>query len=365
MKKISTLLFISLSFAGCQQTLPLSDQTPQKPKAVGTDKTTEDKDETEKVTPPTNIAGSYLACIELEQLVAMDTQANIRCAVYTGSKVSMVAVSVLSQWQILNSPATLHSLQTSSASEIELAFVSPSSEDLRRAVTATQVRVVDDQGDLHQGYLVDLLPQESRLSRANTGRSGSLRLLWNEGFEGTRLTTDALVTQDLTSFAMSTRIHWSKLGDRDPFCGAPMVPIMKWANLYGSTDLLGAAEGSQFIGTRSQCWTEPSTEYFCGSDNMTISRNLNLVPGQVYRLSFKVRLQPLPVGMPQEWQALELRINQKTIKDLRTFSPNWVEIVHEWVAGDSHTQIDWIDRGNPEVDFGLLLDDLKVFAREF
>jgi hypothetical protein len=140
---------------------------------------------------------------------------------------------------------------------------------------------------------------------------------------------------------------------------------MRLATQEGSTDAIGPAEGQQFIDTDSACWPEGSSSALRGESNLTISKSLALLPGRVYRVSFKVRQQPVPAAYGALVQGLQLKINNRIVRDLRNFGASWQEVSFDWVAGSGMSTLEWIDVGAADDSIGVLLDDLRVQLENF
>lgn len=337
----------------------------QKPVEVDKDKG-EDDPEAERVTPPSNIIGSYLVCVEQEELTNIQQNAKLHCGVYRDSaRTSSIPVTSLKQWQLTGSTSVMRAVSPGSASVVEIQFQATDLIALKQMVRKARLSVQDDSGVNHQGIVADLLPADSRLATVNATKTGSFVPLWNEGFEGTAIATDTALFHDPKSFLGSTTINWANPAMQNTACGLPVFEVMRLATQGGSTDPIGAAEGQQFIDTDTACWPEGSANAIRGASNLSVLKSLALVPGRVYRVSFKVRQQPLPPGFAAVVQGLQLKINNKVVRDLRAFGTTWQEISFDWVAGSGMSTLEWIDIGAADDSIGVLLDDLRVQFENF
>jgi hypothetical protein len=337
----------------------------QKPAEVDKDKDNDDP-EAEKISPPSNIIGSYLVCIEQEQLTNIQQNATLHCGVYRDSAhTSAVSVATLSQWQLTGVTSVLRAVSPGSASIVELQFQAADLNGLKQAVRKARLSVQDDADNSYQGFVADLLPADSRLASANAAKTANLIPVWNEGFEGTSIATDIAWFHDPKTFAGSAVINWANPAAQNAACGLPLFEVMRFANQSGSTDTLGAAEGQQFMDTDSACWPEGAANAIRGASNLAVSKSLALLPGRVYRVSFKVRQQPLPPGFTTTVQGLQLKINNRIVSELRNFSSTWQEVSFNWVAGSGTSILEWVDVGAADDSIGVLLDDLKVQFENF
>ncbi|HYX31848.1 MAG TPA: hypothetical protein VE954_01950 [Oligoflexus sp.] len=339
---------------------------PADSKPAPTDKEKADAEaEAERVSPPSNIIGSYLVCMEQERFDTIQQSATIHCGVYRQPAQTPISVTYLKQWQVTGSVVVLQTVAPASASVVELRFQATDLNGLKQSIRKTKLSVKDDAGTSYDGFVAELLPSDSRFSVANANKPSSFVPLWNEGFEGTRITTDTALFHDPKTFAASTTLDWVNPGTQNTACGLPVFEVMRFATQAGSTDTVGAAEGQQFIDTDSVCWPEGSANPIRGASNLVLRKDLVLIPGRVYRISFKVRQQPLPPGFAPTVQGLQLKINQTLVKDLRTFSNVWQDVTLDWVAGSGTSKIEWIDVGAADDSIGILLDDLRVQGENF
>jgi hypothetical protein len=336
-----------------------------KPVEVDKDKG-EDDPESERVSPPSNIIGSYLVCIEQEELGNIQQNARLHCGVYRDSgHTAALPVTNLKQWQLTGSTAVMRAVAPGSASIVELQFQAVDLNTLKQTIRKSRLSVQDDSGANHLGFVADLLPADSRLASVNAGKTGSFVPQWNEGFEGTSIATDTALFHDPKLFLTSTTINWVNPATQNTECGLPVFEVMHLATQGGSTDTIGAAEGQQFIDTDSACWPEGATDAIRGASNLVIRKDLSLVPGRVYRVSFKVRQQPLPPGFASVVQGLQLKINDKLVRDIRSFGTTWQEVSFDWVAGPGMSTFSWIDVGAADDSIGVLLDDLRIQFENF
>jgi hypothetical protein len=337
----------------------------QKPAEADKDKEKEDP-EAEKISPPSNIIGSYLVCIEQEQLTNIQTNATLHCGVYRDSAhTSSVSVATLGQWQLTGVTSVLRAVSPGSANVVEVQFQAADLNGLKQAVRKARLSVQDDTGNSYQGLVADLVPSDSRLASVNATKTASLMTAWSEGFEGTSIATDTAWFHDPKTFAGSAVINWVNPAAQTSACGTPVFEVMRFATQSGSTDTLGAAEGQQFIDTDSACWPEGSANAIRGASNLAISKSLALLPGRVYRISFKVRQQPLPPGFTTVVQGLQLKINNRIVSELRNFSSTWQDVSFQWIAGSGTSTLEWVDVGAADDSIGVLLDDLKVQFENF
>lgn len=337
----------------------------QKPIEVNKDKGADDPD-AERVSPPSNIIGSYLVCIEQEELTNIQQNAKLHCGVYRDSTLgSSIPVTSLRQWQLTGSTSVLRAVSAGSASIVELQFQAADFVTLKQMVKKARLSVQDDSGANHQGIVADLLPADSRLASVNAAKTSSFVPVWNEGFEGTAIAADSALFHDPKAFLASTTINWVNPVMQNTACGLPVFEVMRFATQGGAVDTLGAAEGQQFIDTDSACWPETSANAIRGASPLAIIKSLSLVPGRVYRVSFKVRQQPLPPGFAAVVQGLHLKVNNRIVRDLRSFGSNWQEISFDWVAGSGMSTLEWIDVGAADDSIGVLLDDLRVQFENF
>jgi hypothetical protein len=337
----------------------------QKPAEADKDNGKDDP-EAEKISPPSNIIGSYLVCIEQEQLTNIQQNATLHCGVYRDSAhTSAVSVASLNQWQLTGVTSLLRSVTADSATIVEVQFQAADLNGLKQAVRKARLSVQDDAGNSYQGFVADLLPAESRLASVNATKTANLIPVWNEGFEGTSIATDIAWFHDPKTFAGSVVINWANPAAQNAACGLPLFEVMRFANQSGSTDTLGAAEGQQFMDTDSACWPEGAANAIRGASNLAVSKSLALLPGRVYRVSFKVRQQPLPPGFTNTVQGLQLKINNRIVSELRNFSSTWQEVSFNWVAGSGTSILEWVDVGAADDSIGVLLDDLKVQFENF
>lgn len=354
---------------GCQDSGTLKGNAvrpgEQKPAESDKDKDKDDP-EAEKISPPSNIIGSYLVCIEQEQLTNIQMNATLHCGVYRDSAhTSPVPVTTLKQWQLTGVTSVLRSVSPGSASIVEVQFQATDLNGLKQAVRKARLSVQDDTGNSYQGFVADLVPSDSRLASVNATKTASLMTAWSEGFEGTSIATDTAWFHDPKTFAGSAVINWANPAAQTSACGAPVFEVMRFATQSGSTDTLGAAEGQQFIDTDSACWPEDAANAIRGASNLAISKSLALLPGRVYRISFKVRQQPLPPGFTTVVQGLQLKINNRIVNELRNFSSTWQEVSFQWIAGSGTSTLEWVDVGAADDSIGVLLDDLKVQFENF
>jgi hypothetical protein len=339
---------------------------PADHKSVEAEKDQVDDPEAERVSPPSNIIGSYLVCVEQQELTNIQQNATLHCGVYRDTaRSSVIPVTNLKQWQLTGATAVLRTVQPGSASIVELKFQAADLNALKQAVRRARLSVQDDSGNSYQGLVSELLPADSRLAAVNAQKSGSFVALWSEGFEGTSFVADTMLFHDPKAFLASTTVNWVNPALQNTECGLPVFEVMRFATQGGSTDAIGAAEGLQFMDTDSACWPEGAAEPLRGASNLVISKSLSLVPGRVYRLSFKVRQQPLPPGFVTVAQGLQVKINGTVVKDLRSFANSWQEISLDWVAGSGLSQVEWIDVGAADDSIGVLLDDLRVQFENF
>lgn len=337
----------------------------QKPAEADKDKDKDDP-EAEKISPPSNIIGSYLVCIEQEQLTNIQQNATLHCGVYRDSAhTSAVSIATLRQWQLTGVTSVLRSVSPGSASIVEVQFQAADLNGLKQAVRKARLSVQDDTGNSYQGYVADLLPAESRLASVNATKTGNFIPVWNEGFEGTSIATDTAWFHDPKTFAGSAVISWANPAVQTTACGLPLFEVMRFATQSGSTDTLGAAEGQQFMDTDSACWPEGAANAIRGASNLAVSKSIALLPGRVYRVTFKVRQQPLPPGFAAAVQGLQLKINNRIVSELRNFSSTWQDVSFDWVAGSGTSTLEWVDVGAADDSIGVLLDDLKVQFENF
>lgn len=337
----------------------------QKPAETDKDQNKDDP-EAEKISPPSNIIGSYLVCIEQEQLTNIQQNATLHCGVYRDSAhTSAVSVATLNQWQLTGVTSVLRAVSPGSATIVEVQFQAADFNGLKQAVRKARLAVQDDAGNSYQGFVADLVPAESRLASVNATKTASLMTAWSEGFEGTSIATDTAWFHDPKTFAGSAVINWANPAAQTTACGQPVFEVMRFATQSGSTDTLGAAEGQQFMDTDSACWPEGAANAIRGASNLAVSKSLALLPGRVYRISFKVRQQPLPPGFAAVVQGLQLKINNRVVSDLRNFSSTWQDVSFQWVAGSGTSILEWVDVGAADDSIGVLLDDLKVQFENF
>lgn len=352
----------------CQQSGSMQGAVvrPADPKPEPSDKEKEAAEaEAERISPPSNIIGSYLVCQEQEEFVNIQQNATVHCGVYREPGRNTVPVTNLNQWTVTGTTSVLRAVTPGMASVVELRFQAADLSTLKQSIRKTRLSVQDDSGTSYEGLVADLLPTDSRLATVNANKTGTLMPLWNEGFEGTKIATDTILFHDPKAFLVSTAVNWVNPLNQNTACGLPVFEVMRLATQAGSTDTIGPAEGEQFIDTDSACWPEGAAAAMRGASNLTISKELALVPGRVYRISFKVRQQPLPPGFPVTVQGLQLKINQTLVKDLRTFGTTWQEVSFDWVAGSGSSKFEWIDVGAADDSIGVLLDDLRVQFENF
>jgi hypothetical protein len=362
------LLGLFSQIIACQQNGAL--QGPVRPadkKSDPSDKQSDDDAEAERVSPPSNIIGSYLACIEKEQLGNnIQQNATLECGVYREPGRSNMQVSLLNQWQLTGSTAALRAVSPGSASLVELRFQASDLTSLRQAIRQARLTVRADSGDSFGGVVSDLVPADSRLATVNTNKAASLAPIWNEGFEGTQFTGfDSYLFHELKEFVMNAVYDWVNPTTQIPSCGLPVLEVMRFATLEtGTADNIGPAEGAQFLDTDSACWPDDSIDPIRGPSNLVIRKELVLNAGRVYRVSFKVRQQPIPNGFTAV-QGLQLKINGQVVRDLRAFTNAWQEVTFDFVAASGLTKIEWVDVGAGDDSVGVLLDDLRVQVETF
>jgi hypothetical protein len=339
---------------------------PTDHKSVEAEKDQVDDPEAERVTPPSNIIGSYLVCVEQQELTNTQQNATLHCGVYRDTaRTSIIPVTSLKQWQLTGTTAVLRAVQPNSANIVELKFQAADLNGLKQVVRRARLSVQDDSGNGHQGLVAELVPADSRLATVNAQKTSSFLPLWNEGFEGTSIAADTMLFHDPKAFLTSVSVNWVNPALQNSECGLPVFEVMRLATQGGSTDAIGAAEGLQFMDTDSACWPEGEAAPLRGASNLVISKSLSLVPGRVYRVSFKVRQQPLPPGFVSVTQGLQVKINGTVVRDLRAFDSAWQEISFDWVAGSGMSQLEWIDVGAADDSIGVLLDDLRVQFENF
>ncbi|WP_141732490.1 hypothetical protein [Oligoflexus tunisiensis] len=362
------LLGLFSQMIACQQNGPL--QGPVRPadkKTDPSDKQTEDDAEAERVSPPSNIIGSYLACIEKEELGNnIQQNATLQCGVYREPGHTNMQVTLLNQWQLTGSTAVLRAVSPGSASLVEVQFQASDLISLKQSIRKARLTVKVDSGDSFGGVVSDLVPADSRLATVNANKTASLVPLWNEGFEGTQFPDfDSYLYHELKEFVMTTVIDWVNPTTQIPSCGLPLFEAMRFATLEGGVDNIGAAEGQQFVDTDSACWPEDAIDPIRGASNLAIRKELVLNAGRVYRVSFKVRQQPLPGGVGPFLQGLQVKINGQVVRDLRAFTNAWQDVSFEFVAASGLTKIEWVDVGAADDSVGVLLDDLRVQVENF
>lgn len=364
-----------LSLGLCSQLIACQDSGPMqgnvvrpgdhKPTEVEKDKEKDDP-ESERISPPSNIIGSYLVCIEQEEFANIQQNAKLHCGVYRDSaRTTTLPVASLKQWQLTGSTSVMRALNPGSASIVEIQFQAADLNTLKQVVKRARLSVQDDSGNTYQGFVADLVPADSRLSSVNAAKTSSFIPAWNEGFEGTSLAFEAELFHDPKAFLTTTSINWANPAVQNAACGLPVFEVMRLATLEGGNDPIGPAEGQQFIDTDSACWPEGFTSAIRGESNLAISKSLSLIPGRVYRVSFKVRQQPLPPEFGTVVQGLQLKINNRIVRDLRNFGTTWQEVSFDWVAGSGMSKLEWIDVGAADDSIGVLLDDLRVQLENF